>query len=88
MGWSIRESFKLSKGTRVNVSRRGLGLSTGVKGLKLGIGSGRRPRVVGGAGPIRFYKGLGRKKSRQRSSLKDSIVGFGIVAAIVYYFSR
>jgi hypothetical protein len=59
MGFTLRKSFKLPIG-RINLSSRGgIGLSFGVRGLRVGIGSGRAPRITGGTGPVRYYKTIG-----------------------------
>ncbi len=39
MGWRFRKSLSLGKGIRLNVGKRGLGLSAGVKGLRVGFGN-------------------------------------------------
>lgn len=59
MGWSFRESVKILPGVRLNFSRRGVGASIGGKGVHLGVGGGRAPRITGGFGPFRYYKSLG-----------------------------
>lgn len=38
MGWSFRKSLNLGGGFRLNLSQRGLGLSGGVRGLRVGVG--------------------------------------------------
>ncbi|WP_353894195.1 DUF4236 domain-containing protein [Proteinivorax hydrogeniformans] len=38
MGFRFRKSVKLGKGVRLNLSKRGVGVSTGVKGARVGIG--------------------------------------------------
>lgn len=60
MGWSFRKSFKLGP-VRVNLSRRGVGASVGVKGARIGTGpSGAY--VSGGVGPVRYFERLGAKR--------------------------
>jgi hypothetical protein len=66
MGWSFRKSFKIMPGVRLNLSRKGVGASFGVKGLHLGVGSGRRPRLTGGVGPLHYYQSLGGKRAGVR----------------------
>lgn len=39
----------------------------GVKGLHLGVGSGRKTRVTGGIGPFRYYRSIGASSSRSSS---------------------
>lgn len=59
MGFTLRKSFKLPIG-RINLSSRGgIGFSFGVRGLRVGIGSGRAARITGGIGPVRYYKTIG-----------------------------
>ena len=59
MGWSFRESIEILPGIRLNFGRRGVGASIGVKGLHLGFGGGRPPRLTGGIGPLHYYQSLG-----------------------------
>ena len=59
MGWSFRESIKVLPGIRLNFSRRGIGASIGPRGLHLGFGGGRAPRITGGIGPLHYYQSLG-----------------------------
>ncbi len=59
MGWSFRESIKVLPGIRLSFSRRGIGASIGPRGLHLGFGGGRAPRITGGIGPLHYYQSLG-----------------------------
>lgn len=52
MGWFLRKSIRLGP-LRLNLSKRGLGGSVGVKGLRAGVASGK-PYVAGGRGGIYF----------------------------------
>jgi hypothetical protein len=74
MGFSFRKGFKLGKGSRLNLSKKGFGLSFGGKGLRIGTGSGRAPRVSGGFGPFRFFKSLrsGKKARADREAVRES----------------
>jgi hypothetical protein len=71
MGFSFRKGFKLGKGARINLSKKGLGLSFGTKGFRVGVGSGRRARVSGGVGPFRFFKSLGSAERAQSQSQSE-----------------
>lgn len=82
MGWSFRKSFKVGKGARINLSKRGVGTSFGIPGLRFGFGGGRRARVTGGKGPFRFYKSLGGGSS---SSKKNTGCG-GCLGLILLLF--
>lgn len=48
MALRMRKSFKIAKGVRVNVSKSGVGLSVGTRGLRHTIhSSGRRTSTIG-----------------------------------------
>ena len=47
MGFSYRKSIKLPGGLRVNASKRGLGLSGGVRGVRYSSRSGMRITLPG-----------------------------------------
>lgn len=56
MGWYLRKSVKMGP-MRLNFSKRGIGVSTGVKGFRVGTGP-RGPYVAGGRGGIYFRQSL------------------------------
>lgn len=94
MGWSFRESVKILPGVRLNFSRRGVSASIGAKGLHLGVGGGRAPRVSGGVGPLRYYQSLGSKheglrhapaRSRRRSFAGSLLAVLGLLAVLVVW---
>src|SRR5256885_15550493 len=58
MGWSFRKSFKIAPGIRVNLSKGGVGLSGGVKGLRLGVGP-RGTQFTAGRGGLQYRKQWG-----------------------------
>jgi hypothetical protein len=58
MGLFIRKSIKLGKHTRLNLSKSGIGISTGVKGARVGINSKGKAYVSGGTGGVYFRKEL------------------------------
>jgi uncharacterized protein DUF4236 len=53
MGWYLRKSIRIGP-LRLNLSRRGLGASVGVKGLRAGVDASGRPYVAGGRGGLYF----------------------------------
>lgn len=53
MSWSLRKSVRLGP-LRFNVSKRGLGASVGIKGLRAGVDASGKPYVAGGRGGIYF----------------------------------
>ncbi|MFT8312944.1 MAG: DUF4236 domain-containing protein [Clostridium sp.] len=58
MGVFFRKSFKISKHTRLNLSKNGLSISTGVKGARMGINSKGKVYVSGGTNNVYFRKEL------------------------------
>lgn len=62
MGWYLRKSVKIGP-MRVNFSRRGIGVSAGVKGFRIGTGP-RGSYVAGGRGGVYFRQRLRAHASR------------------------
>lgn len=63
MGWYLRKSVKMGP-MRLNFSKRGIGVSTGVKGFRIGTGP-RGPYVAGGRGGIYFRQSLRSRTPRK-----------------------
>ncbi|OGF56016.1 MAG: hypothetical protein A2452_11185 [Candidatus Firestonebacteria bacterium RIFOXYC2_FULL_39_67] len=55
MGFTFRKSISLGKGLRINMSKSGVGLSTGIKGARISL-TPKGTRIYGGVGPIRYQK--------------------------------
>src|SRR5438034_710431 len=91
MGWSFRKSFKIAPGIRLNLSKRGAGLSGGVKGLRIGFGP-RGTQVSAGRGGLYYRKQLsgapGGGASRGRFSSFAVMIFVLLVAAVIWYFSH
>ena len=88
MGWGYRKSIKLGKGTRLNISKRGVGVSTGVKGFRVGTGpSGSRMRATLPGTGLYYEKRLntnaGKKKSTSFSSKKNAPFKNSLVDQVV-----
>lgn len=83
MGFFIRKSFRAGP-IRLNVSKRGLGTSIGVKGMRVGVSPGRGSYVAGGRGGLYYRKNLGSSSKnltgRRRSSQSSSGLSFLILA--------
>lgn len=62
MGWYLRKSVKIGP-ARVNFSKRGIGVSTGIKGFRIGSGP-NGPYVAGGRGGIYFRQRLRSRAAR------------------------
>jgi hypothetical protein len=77
MGWSLRKSFRLLPGVRVNLSRSGPRVSVGVPGARASVDMHGKARIYGGKGPIRFQKAvaLGDALSNLNMRLSDLISG-------------
>jgi hypothetical protein len=65
MGLFLRKSFRAGP-VRFNISKSGIGMSTGVKGLRLGTGP-RGAYVAGGRGALRFRQSLPTATTTTRS---------------------
>lgn len=81
MGWSFRKTFKLGP-VNLNLSKSGLGVSTGVKGARISTGP-RGTQFSAGKYGVRYTKSLGKKG---KAGMGIGLVG--IVAAIVYWLSN
>ena len=58
MGWSYRKSWGLGP-VRINLSKRGISVTTGIKGLRIGTRPGLKGLVVrAGRGGFRYTKKL------------------------------
>lgn len=67
MGFGFRKSFKLGKGTRLNLSKSGLGISYGVKGCRFST-NGKGTTFYGGANGLYYRKKFGRRSKISTSS--------------------
>lgn len=63
MWFIFRKSIKLGKHTRLNISKSGIGVSTGVKGARIGINS-KGTYVSGGKDGIYYRKQLSSNKNK------------------------
>lgn len=73
--WYLRKSF--SRGPiRINLSKRGIGVSAGVKGFRIGTGP-RGPYAAGGRGGLYFRQSL--RTSQRRGSRSQGSSSVGII---------
>jgi hypothetical protein len=56
MGWSLRKSFRIFPGVKLNLSKRGPRLSVGIPGARASIDLKGRTRFYAGKGPLRYQK--------------------------------
>ena len=74
MGWSFRKSKSLGKNSRLNIGKKSMGISTGVKGARISVNSkGRAGFSISAPGGFRYRKSF-------------KIGGGGIVAGILSFF--
>jgi hypothetical protein len=57
MGWSFRRSFKAGP-VRINLSKRGIGVSAGIPGLRIGKDAGGRVYTSAGFGRLRYRRSV------------------------------
>ena len=77
MGFRFRKSFKIAPGVRVNVGKKSVGISAGVKGARVSVNSkGRVTKTVGLPGTGISYTDVstvGKKKTAQPGSTQQPI---------------
>ncbi len=64
MGWFLRKSFRLGP-LRLNLSKRGIGASVGVKGARLGVDATGKPYAAGGRYGLYFRERLGKSRTSE-----------------------
>src|SRR5207247_7265729 len=64
MGWFLRKSFRVGP-LRLNLSKRGIGASVGVKGARLGVDATGKPYAAGGRYGVYFRERLGPSRPGQ-----------------------
>jgi hypothetical protein len=86
MGWFLRKSIRLGP-LRLNLSKRGLGASVGVKGLRAGIDASGKPYAAGGRGGIYFRERIPTEGSSraqpERPPRGGSATAAWIIAAVL-----
>jgi hypothetical protein len=86
MTWFLRKSIRVGP-LRLNLSKRGVGASVGVKGLRTGIDATGKPYVAGGRGGIYFRERIPvgeTDRTQQDRPLKNGSATLGwIVAAVL-----
>jgi len=64
MGFSFRKLFRIGK-TNVSLSRRGIGVSTKIAGVRIGATPNRRAKISIRKGIFSWSKTMGAKKRRK-----------------------
>jgi hypothetical protein len=92
-GWSFGKSYRVGKAFRLNVSKKGIGYSFGVRGLRVSTGP-RGTYLNAGRGGFRFWKRLDSKNTQTApdSTENSVLVGylglFGIVIASLIFITK
>ena len=85
MGWYVRKSLNWGL-LRINLSKRGLGTSAGVKGARVGVDATGKPYVHTGRFGLYYRKRLDLCNSRQPSEQQSSIPIWVVILAIILTF--
>lgn len=57
MGWNFRKSKSLGKNSRLNIGKKSMGISTGIKGARISVNSkGRAGFSISAPGGFRYRK--------------------------------
>ncbi len=84
MAWRPRKSFRIGKGFRINLSKRGLGWSGGLPGIfRFGVGADGRRRGSLGRGIFRQEKQWGKSSSKDGESGCCGCISVGAIAFIL-----
>lgn len=82
MGFRLSKSIRLGGGARLNISRRGLGMSVGTKGFRLGTGPRGTRTTVGIPGTGISYSATSKSHSPRTRTANGSGVGIGLILLI------
>jgi hypothetical protein len=82
--WRFRRSVKIAPGVRLNVNKRSVGISAGVRGARSSVNSdGRRTRSVGIPGTGLYYRSQTGPRGRQATADPTSLSPTRLLAHIV-----
>jgi hypothetical protein len=73
MGWSIRKSFSILPGVRLNLSRSGPRISVGMRGARISFGPDGKAKLYGSAGPLRYQKTV--QSNKEEASFIQRLLG-------------
>ena len=80
MGWRFRKSMRIAPGVRLNLSKRGPGLSFGGRGMRYSVGPGGRRTTFGIPGTGLSYV---RQRGARRGQGCSCCLGFATLALAV-----
>jgi hypothetical protein len=84
MGFRFRKSFRLGLGVRLNVSKRGAGVSLGGKGFTHSIGPSGRRTTISAPGTGVSYS-VDHKRSQGSSEIANAIIGVIILLGFLAF---
>jgi hypothetical protein len=89
MGWSFRKSIGIGP-LRLNLGKRGVGVSTGIPGARVGIESSGRPYFSAGAFGIRYRKSFGQttKPAGGQYAWTAVVIVTAILIALLFFILR
>lgn len=94
MAFRFRKSLSILPRVRLNIGKKGLGISAGVKGARVGVGSKGAYTSVGipGTGISSVnYIGKGKKQTQEKTAQKmngNTLLGFLFIVAIIVAFMQ
>lgn len=87
MGWNYRKSIKIAPGVKVNISKRGVGMSAGTKGFRVGVNSkGKTYASASVPGTGIYYRkeyGSNSQSPSKNAKTKTSIMIWVIIATLL-----
>ena len=85
MGLNFRKSINLGKGVKLNIGKKSVGVSAGVKGARVSMNSSGRKTAtfsIPGTG-LSYTMNLGKKKISKKKSIDETTNGININLGLV-----
>jgi hypothetical protein len=76
MGWSLRKSFRILPGVKINLSKAGPRLSVGVPSARASVDMKGKTKLYGGMGPVRYQKTLTTDSNRYPTGKGNGLLEF------------
>lgn len=85
MGWNYRKSVKIG-GVRINFSKSGIGVSSGIKGLRIGVNSKGRTYVSAGRNGMYYKKTYGSKSRSDYRKVDEHTNAISFIITFIIFF--
>ena len=85
MGLNFRKSINLGKGVKLNIGKKSVGVSAGVKGARVSMNSSGQKTatfIIPGTG-LSYTMNLGKKKNSKKKSTDETTNGININLVLV-----